>query len=230
MCFGNSICLSSSSSSSSSSCPWFSDEAVENVSKHAFSIFRAGTLRTPGWPPHSNVEQGSCATPTVDQEVLKRKYQQQKKRPCQRRPLHSSNGRHRACFHPRFIRSKQADCISRLKCHHHLMWHRRIGLSVLPRRAGQRERKQSEKRLVEAEAPMERRRSSTKSMDTTSCANTRFASGRLASAINHELQMEKKLDPTRSMAPTLPRKIAVSSPQRLRVGKPISKLRRGSGG
>lgn len=200
MCFGNSICLSSSSSSSSS-CPWFSDEAVENVSKHAFSIFRAGILRTPGWPPHSMLNKGHLRPRRVIKRSSKENTSSKKKRPCQRRPLHSSNGRHRACFHPRFIRSKQADCISRFKCHHHLMWHRRIGLSVLPRRAGQRERKQRERRLVEAEAPMERRRSSTKSMDTTSCTNTRFASGRLASAINHELQMKKNSIPRGAWRP-----------------------------
>jgi len=146
---------------------------------------------------------GGATSLNVEQEVLQKKRLALgcgKRRPCQRRPLHSSNGLHRGCLNPRFIRSKQADGMSRLKCHHHFVWHRRIGLSLSQHRAGQTERNQRGRRLVEAEAPMEMYEQ--RSPWIQPHAQTRdLPLDRLASAVNHEHQTGKyqplRLDPAR---------------------------------
>lgn len=95
-----------------------------------------------------NVEQGSCATPTIAQEVLQKKYQQEKNDRARddhfiSRPMtgieHASTRASSGATRPT---ASHPHGSWKWKCHHHLMWHRRIGLSVLQHRAGQRGRKQ----------------------------------------------------------------------------------------
>lgn len=95
----------------------------------------------------SNVEQGSCATPTIAQEVLQKKYVPAgKKRPCQRRLDHfisrPMTGIEHASTRASSGATRPTASHGSWKCHHHLMWHRRIGLSALQHRAGQRKEKQ----------------------------------------------------------------------------------------